>query len=41
MSKRIILISVVCFFVLALFSCGVYEKCPGDGNAAEKTQTNV
>jgi hypothetical protein len=41
MNKKLILISLVFLFVLALSSCGVYEKCPGEGNIAEKTQTNT
>jgi len=41
MNKKFILISLVLLFVLALSSCGVYEKCPGEGNLAEKTQTNT
>jgi|TARA_B100001105_G_scaffold37324_1_gene26533 hypothetical protein len=41
MNKKFILISFVLLFVLALSSCGIYEKCPGEGSVAEKTQTNT
>ena len=41
MNKRFILISLVLLFVLVLCSCGIYEKCPGEGGVVEKTQTNV
>ncbi|MEE2700124.1 MAG: hypothetical protein VYD71_02020 [Bacteroidota bacterium] len=41
MNHRILLISFVLLFVLALSSCGVYEKCPGKGSVVEKSETNV
>jgi len=41
MNKKFILLSLVLLFVLALSSCGVYEKCPGEGNLAEKTPINT
>jgi len=41
MNKRILLISFVLLFVVALTSCGVYEKCPGEGSGIEKSETNA
>jgi len=41
MNKKFILISLLLIFVLALSSCGVSEKCPGEGSLSEKTQTNT
>jgi len=41
MNNRILLSSIVLFFVLALSSCGVYEKCPGEGSVEEKSETNA
>ena len=32
---------IVFFFVIVLSSCGVYEKCPGEGSVVEKTETNA
>jgi len=41
MNKKFIFISLLLFFILVLFSCGIYEKCPGEGSVPEKIQTNT
>jgi len=41
MNKKFILISLVLLFVLALSSCGVYEKCPGEGRSYNNPTTNT
>ena len=40
MNNRILL-SIVLLFVLSLFSCGVYEKCPGEGSKLDESVINA